>query len=432
MEAASPIAAKSEPQGSCIWYVYSLSARSTKLYLGDVMHTRSNGEGKRRELASFTGSMIPQLSRPMGECSGRSVHKSYNTFVHVHVPHYTIDSEYLKTLLVGKFLPCELGQPTLFQSSFVSNFQQVTPSDSGIQSAESDSSSTLNSATDNTEADYFRECELQLHKLFQFVEQHLSLVESELESLTMAPRQVRNRVGSAGSEACSDEEEEKVDEVTPLTGQIQQSPDKITVLTRLLQILNSLKESIVTSFNRLIEMHDDSTTSLQGKQFLEQHTLTKMKLERRIASDLDEIESTFARDDWVHVSHKVSSQQADPSITEKVRKYRPGCVTLLHVLVFIAAWCGLCFMYYNAKDHATWAVTVRLLRSPFLIVFYFYLYGINIKAWANVYIDYVGIFGFPVKGIYSNCKICLESGWYILYHIHPHSRRSSVRQCLQK
>ena len=99
-------------------------------------------------------------------------------------------------------------------------------------------------------------------------------------------------------------------------------------------------------------MHDDSTTSLQGKQFLEQHTLTKMKLECRIASDLDEIESTFARDDWVHVSHKVSSQQADPSITEKVRKYRPGCVTLLHVLVFIAAWCG--FMYYNAKDHATW------------------------------------------------------------------------------
>ena len=129
----------------------------------------------------------------------------------------------------------------------MSNFQQVTPSDSGIQSAESDSSSPLNSA----EADFFRECELQLHKLFQFVEQHLSLVESELESLTMAPRQVRNRVGSAGSEVCSDEEEEKVDEVTPLTGQIQQSPDKTTVLTSLLHILNSLKESIVTSFNHL-------------------------------------------------------------------------------------------------------------------------------------------------------------------------------------
>ena len=356
----------------------------------------SNGH---RELGSLTRTLIPRLSRQME--NGRGTHTSYNTFV--HVPQYTIDSEYLKTLLVSRFLPCELGQPISFQSSFVNNFQQGQfdqprlTEDSGIHSAESDSPSPPNAAN---KADFFQECEQQLLKLYEFVERHLSFVESEFQSLTMTPKEVRNRLASVSSDSCTNDEDEEIPEIAPLIGQIQMGTDSSNVLTRLQQILNSLKESIVTSFDhldRLVEMHDDSTTSLQGKQFLEKHTLTKMKLERRIASNLDKIESKHMKDDWVYISHD-STQQSEPSITERVRQYRPSCLTILHMIVFVAAWCGLCFMYYYTEDGSTWPVAVRLLRSPFLIVFYFYLYGINIKAWANVYVDYVRIFEFPLKG----------------------------------
>ena len=348
------------------------------------------------ELGSLTNSVIPRLGPPMEIENSRlqhSRHNSYNTFV----PQYTIDSEYLKSLLVVKFLPCDLSVPASYSSSFVNQFQHSLnvnsePGDSGVHSAESDSPSPPHS---DDKVDFFHECEQQLNKLLDFVEHHLSVVESDLRTLMMAP-------GHAGGNSGTDTEDEKAGETTPLTGQIQGGPDNVALLTRLQQILYSLGESITTSFNhldRLLEMHDDSTTSRRGREFLTKHSLAKSKLERRILSNLERINSKLSRtsDDGVEVSLDGKIQE-ESSVTAEVRQYRPGCLTLLHVLVFIAAWFAMCFMYYYGKEHATWAVVIRLFRSPFLVVFYFYLFGINIKAWASNIVDYVYIFEFPAKG----------------------------------
>ena len=348
-----------------------------------------------RELGSLIESSTPRLGRPMEFEGGKAGSRgSYNTFV----PQYTIDSEYLKTLLVGKFLPCKLSEPAFYQPSFVDGGLNINsdPSDSGILSAESDSPSPPLSADT---PDFFHECEQQLHKLFEFVERHLSVVESDLETLTMAP----GHGSKSGSDSCPEEDEEEVGEKSPLTGQIEVGPDNVALLARLQKTLTSLKESIVTSFTHLdtlIEMHDDSTTSPQGREFLNKQSLTKMKLERRISSNLDRINSKLmnhTNHEWVNVTCD-GKLQVESCITAEVRYYRPGCLTLLHALVFVAAWCAMCFMYYYGKEHATWAVTIRLLRSPFLVVFYLYLFGINIKAWANKFVDYVRIFEFPAKG----------------------------------
>ena len=352
-----------------------------------------------RELGSLTNSLIPRLQRPEDCVDGMSGLAcrltSYSTFV----PQYSIDSEYLTTLLVGRILPCELTEPT--HSSFVNHFNPAgkhQPTDSGVHSPESESPPPPNSADEVV--DFFRECEQQLHKLYEFVELYLALVERELRLVTMAP----GNGGRKGSSGNGTGDEDEVDERTPLTGQIQGVGDSDAVLTRLQRILYSLGESITTSFSqldRLVEMHDDSTTSEAGREFMTRHSLTKAKLERRIASNLDTIDSrltTPAKDDWESVSYSGGGLQVESPITAEVRAYRPGCLALLHVLLFVSALCAMCFMYYYGQEHATWAVAVRLLRSPFLVVFYFYLFGINIKVWANHFIDYVHIFSFPARG----------------------------------
>lgn len=354
-----------------------------------------------RELGSLTNSVVPRLRSPMeidskSSSCHHSRHSSYNTFV----PQYTIDSEYLKSLLVNRFLPCELSQPASYSSSFVNQHQNYLninyhPGDSGIHSEESETPSPPNLADDT---DFFQECNKQLNKLYDFVKHHLSAVESDL-ALTMTPR----HGDTGGGSDTPDEKDEEVGETTPLTGRLQGGPGNTALLSRLEQILNSLWESLATSFahlDRLVEMHDDSTTSLRGREFLSEQSLTKIKLQQRISSNLETVNSKLlglSNSNSVKVSLE-GKDQVESCIVAEVRNYRPGCLTLFHVLLFLAAWFVLCFMYYYAEEHAAWAVAVRLLRSPFLVVFYFYLYGINIKAWADRYVDYVHIFGFPAKG----------------------------------
>lgn len=356
----------------------------------DCLHPDSD-----RELGSLTNSVIPRLNSPMeidSKSSSRhhSRHSSYNTFV----PQYTIDSEYLKGILVSRFLPCQLSKPASYSSSFVDQLQNSLnchPGDSGINSEESETPSPPNSA-DIT--DFFQECTQQLNRLYCFVEYHLSAVERDLKTLAMAPRHGDE---SSGRDT-PDEKDEEVGETTPLTGS-----GRTALLSRLQQILNSLAVSIATSFahlDKLVDMHDDSTTSLRGRDFLTEQSLTKIKLQQRISSNLETVNSKLlglSKGNSVEVSVG-DKDQVESCITSEVRHYRPGCLTLLHVLVFFAAWFVLCFMYYYAEEHAPWAVAVRLLRSPYLVVFYFYLYGINIKAWADRYVDYIHIFEFPAKG----------------------------------
>ena len=363
-----------------------------------------------RELASLTRSVIPRrTSLGMENCNGWTpgvLHapqvSSYNTFV----PQYAVDSEYLKTLLLGQVRPREPTEPVFSPSSFVtregSEGQRLT-NDSGIQSPDSETSSSPSPPEDAP--NFFEECERELQKLFQFIETHLLSVERDLANLTMAPN--RRRSKSGGDSCAEEDEEEAAGETTPLTRQIQAGPNGAGLLVRLQQTLNSLRESIATSFrhlDKLVEMHDDSTTSQQGRQFLDRYSPTKVNLERRIDSNLDKVNLELINHGWLNEPSEKQLEETESEVTVEVREYRPGCLTLLHVLLFLAVWCVLSFMYYYADQHPTWAVAIRLLRSPFLVVLFFYFYGINMKVWANNYVDYVRIFGFPSRGSTPTAK----------------------------
>ena len=384
------------------------------LAMSTVQERERSASPDATELGSLTSSLIPRLSRPMaidspkssrlGNASGDCRRNSYNAFV----PQYTIDSEYLKTLLVGKCLSCELSEPASHSSSFVvsqlpSHVKLMNGAgDSGIHITSGSAESESPSPPIHAEQDFFHECEQQVNKLFDFVEHHLSAVESDLQTLMASEKDSDGKDRKDESEA----EEGLVGERTPLiaaaAGQIQGGGDSTALLTSLQQVLGSLGESISTSFqhlDRLVEMHDDSTASQHGEEFLTEHYHTRTKFEQRISANLARIDSKLATgaSDWVEVDFD-SKLPVESCITAEVRHHRLGCLTLLHVLVFIASWFALCFMYYYGKDHAVWAVMLRLLRSPFLLVFYLYLFGINIKVWANKFVDYVHIFQYPAKG----------------------------------
>ena len=372
---------------------------------------RSRGEdGTIRELAIVARSVTPLCASLAMERNRNGVTtpggvlypphvSSYNTFV----PQYSVDSEYLKSLLLGRLHPCELTEPVLSPSSFDaeegSEGRRLT-NDSGIQSPDSETSPPL-SLPDTP--DFFTECERELLKLFQFVERHLASVEKDLGTLAMAPSRRGKTKSSGGSSGEEDEEEEEryAGETTPLAGQIQVGPTAAGALVRLRHTLDSLRESIASSFSaldKLVELHDDATTSQGGRQFLDRYSPTKINLERRIDSNLDKVHTELRNHGLLDGFSDVRPQETESQVTVEVREYRPGCLTLLHALLFSSVWCILSFMYYYSEQHPTWAVTVRLLRSPFLIVLFFYFYGINIKVWANNYIDYVRIFGFPSCG----------------------------------
>ena len=361
------------------------------------MSENNGGHNSRRELETLTRPVVPNLGRGEMERIRNGEPRQGSLFA----PQYVVDSEYLKTLLVGRPPPV---QPSSSQGSSVAGVQEEeaeeiereerSTNDSGIQCPESASPSPPPAPRARGTPEFFQGCERELLQLFAFVEQHLSVVETELGALKMAP----SRQGRSNSDSSCTEDEEEEGEDTPFARQIQVGP---SLLTRLQQTLRSLRESIATSFNRLdqlIEMQDEATASQQGREFLDRYSPTKASLERRIDSNLDRIHSKRPHSSW-RESSVDSMEEEESEVTVEVRNYRPGCLMLFHVLLFVAVWCALGFMYYYySKEHSTWAVAVRLLRSPFLVVLFFYFYGINIKMWANNHIDYVRIFKFPSRG----------------------------------
>ena len=79
-------------------------------------------------------------------------------------------------------------------------------------------------------------------------------------------------------------------------------------------------------------------------------------------------------------------------VTKDIRKSPVIFETWIHGALFaiILVLIGAMYLWSRASDE--WTVYLRLIRSPLLIVFLLYLYGINMKVWAMFKIDYVAIF----------------------------------------
>ena len=334
---------------------------------------------------------------------------SYGTFI----PFFALDSEYLKSLLIGKGYTFELEEPASAKSFHGYFPPEITRQDSG-EGTLSSSESALNSpVVDCQKASFFIECEFQLRKLFGFMELHLSRVESDLavavqsvksanakQELEEAERDVELSTKTyISDDALSDSEKATFLD----SGVVEVNHSSKGIVNRLREVLLSLQESLNSSFaslDELVALHDDSTLSHEGRSYLQSKESTKREFEHRISACLGKIESELqvlqlkneAHPDSFEAFHMVGKK-----ITQQVKKTPISRFTYLSFLLFLVICGVMSYMYFSF--HNPWVIYLRLLRSPLLVVFYFYLYGINMKVWANAGINYVSIFDYFLKGI---------------------------------
>ena len=352
-----------------------------------------------------------EITAENGEESTRASnhsHISCGTFI----PSFTLDSEYLKLLLIGKGHICELEEPASTKSFHGLFPPEITRQDSG-EGTLSSSESALNSPiADSQKADFFTECEFQIEKLFAFMDLHLSKVESILT--------VVQNVKSA----CAKQEEEVADKDIELSNKTYFSDtlsesEKATfldsgvgdnqlkspkgIVNHLREVLLSLQESLHSSFASLDELtalHGDTTFSHDGRSYLQSKESKKREFEHRISACLEKIESELQ---VLHLKNEVHPDSLEAfcmggkQFTEQVKKTPISRFTYLSFFLFLVICGVMCYMYFSYQN--PWVIYLRVLRSPLLIVFYLYLYGINMKVWANAGINYVSIFNYSVKGI---------------------------------
>ena len=79
-------------------------------------------------------------------------------------------------------------------------------------------------------------------------------------------------------------------------------------------------------------------------------------------------------------------------IIKKIRNSPVKCLTWVCVALFISIMLMLCFMFIWNGFSDQWVIYLRLIRSPLIIIFLLYLYGVNMKVWAKYGIDYVSVF----------------------------------------
>ena len=333
---------------------------------------------------------------------------SYGTFI----PFFALDSEYLKSLLIGKGYTFELEEPASAKSFHGFFPPEITRQDSG-EGTLSSSESALNSpVVDCQKASFFIECEFQLRKLFGFMELHLSRVESDLAVAVQSVKSsnAKQELGEAEKDVelytktyISDDALSDSEKATFLDSGVEVNHSSKGIVNRLREVLLSLQESLNSSFaslDELVALHDDSTLSHEGQSYLQSKESTKREFEHRISACLGKIESELqvlqlkneAHPDSFEAFHMVGKK-----ITQQVKKTPISRFTYLSFLLFLVICGVMSYMYFSF--HNPWVIYLRLLRSPLLIVFYLYLYGVNMKVWANTGIDYVSIFNYFHKGI---------------------------------
>ena len=336
---------------------------------------------------------------------------SYGTFI----PFFTIDFEYLKSLLAGKGYECELPESAsskTSQANFPPEFLRQSSVDETADTSSSEASlvgvGTSASVNEPRETLLFTECELQVRKLFTFMELHLSKVESDLEGVCPKPKPKENQndppIESSTKDYFSDDgsRETEKSKLTDSGIEDDHMRTSIGLLQRLKEVVLSLQESFNSSFSCLDElmgMHDDQYLSQDGRNYLNAKEPHRRDIEGRIGTALAQIDSqlqTYQREQEVRIDG-LGRLLTESQVVARVRETRISCFTFLVALFFIAV-CGIVsyMYYYDATNN--WVVLLRLVRGPMLCVFYLYLFAINMKGWAAAYIDYVDIFDYPPNG----------------------------------
>ena len=339
-------------------------------------------------------------------------------------PYFEIDSEYLKSLIGGKDNSCELVESASFKNvsgeyfpaapsnPAIQNVEEGLSSESGIYSPGSFGVSTPPSkAPHNHSSQFFHSCDNQLSKLFSFMEFHLSKIESEVETVRCAVSKDNIHNPSHEDEVpnyLSDDSgvyEREKQLLLSLNGNKENRVEKsIDLLSRLREVLVSIQESLSASFHALdalVDMHDFHQDSKKGRTYLETKIPRKEGFEKRIdecMEDLDnEINKLYRKQELEIDGRGRVRIRSESKITIDVRQSPVSCITYFHALLFVITL-GLIVYMYLYDDTQKWTVYLRLVRGPFLVLLFLYLYGVNIKVWALKHIDYVNIFDHHPKG----------------------------------
>ncbi len=330
---------------------------------------------------------------------------SYGSFT----PYCVIDSEYLKSLIGGKDNSCELVESASLQhipgAYFPSSVRSTTEEggsspESGVYSQSPQGTNPHSSLRTYTSA-FFSECDIQVTKLFAFMEFHLSKVEGQVNLV--------RRVESKGSIHNPSHHTNESDDISNDSGvcetesktllqtlQSDREEGALNILTRLREVLVSIQESLSSSFNvlhSLINLHDHHHDNKKGASFLEKKIPRRNELDKRIESCLENLD--YERNKF----HRKQDLKIDGlgrgrvrSESEITRQSSTSCITYFHAALFVITIGLIAYMYEYDNGDDKWTVYLRLLRGPFLIVLFLYLYATNMKVWALKHIDYVNIF----------------------------------------
>lgn len=230
------------------------------------------------------------------------------------------------------------------------------------------------------------ECELQVRKLFNFLEKHVSKAEGDLAVLF----RLQGTGGSASHQGSIQLEE------SGSHGGQDAARINVSRLRHLRDVLLNLQVTLRSSFEGLEELakaYDRGSNTSHGRAFLGAKSQRKEDLEARIEACLMK----------VNVWHAKRMSQAripylDSAGLNEVKNEKVDYLVGLHLMLFLALSTVTVYLYFWDST-STWVVFFRTIRSPLLLSLYLYLLAVNMKVWAKARIDYPSIFDFPENGV---------------------------------
>ena len=377
-------------------------------------------------------SRIDSLSKPWHTQApkNRSVSEpTYGSFT----PYFVIDSEYLKSLIGGKESnSCELVESAslqnvpgaYFPASVTNNNSEGSP-ESGIFSPRGGSIQSSLRASYTPE--FFHECDIQLSKLLTFMEFHLSKIESQVDVV----RRVENKDSIHNPSRKDDAKDEELSDDSGVcdneskhllvTLDPEEPQASLSLLTRLREVLVSIQESLASSFaslDALVDMHDHHNDSKKGRAYLERKQPRRNEYEKRLETCMEnldhEMNRLYRKQDLKIDGRGRVRDRSESKFNVDIRQTPISCVTYFHALLFVVTM-GLIAYMYESDYTLKWTVYLRLLRGPFLIVLFLYLYGTNMKVWALKHIDYVNIFNHHPKGTPTPNVVYKVAGMFCVF-----------------
>ena len=244
--------------------------------------------------------------------------------------------------------------------------------------------------------------EFEVKRLFDFMEEETSKVEHRIQEMadeedhfdaSATVVTINAEPGDYDNISIGNTVEEEAKEYQSAFGTL------CSVKQRVLELRNTL-ESSCAKLDRLVGMGEYiSLNSQEMKKLVKDKTQKQREFEGRLNTCLDDIGNQM---DAIRRKNSI--------IIDGVRhlRYHPDSITgdetvcwlpWVHGILFMALVGVLLGMYKWSNSSNQWIVSLRLVRSPLLIILVLYLYGINLKVWIRNEINYISIFDHHPNGI---------------------------------